>query len=82
MAEYQVLRPIELGGTLYLPSSVVNPPAKARSAANGAVIAVNASGVIELTEAEAKELNLGQIQAIKGEAVSTQRSANSKRKSS
>jgi hypothetical protein len=74
MAKFKVLRAIELDGKLYLPASD-NPPAKARSASNGQIIPVDASGVIELTDAQAKELILGQIQAI-----GTQQSAVSKQK--
>jgi hypothetical protein len=64
MAQYQVLRPIELDGKLYLPKSDADAPAKARSAGNGSIIPVDASGAIELTEAEAKEMTNGQIKAI------------------
>jgi hypothetical protein len=59
-AQYKVLRPIELDGKLYLPESK-DAPVKARSAGNGAIIPVDASGVIELTEAEAKQMVDGQI---------------------
>jgi hypothetical protein len=63
-AQYQVLRPIELDGKLYLPKSDAEAPTKARSAGNGAIITVDASGVIELTEAQAKEMTDGQIKAV------------------
>jgi hypothetical protein len=63
MAKFKVLRPIELGGTLYLPETET-AAAKAKSCGNGADIPVDASGVIELTDEQAAEMRDGQIQAL------------------
>lgn len=64
MAQYEVLRPIEFDGKLYLPKSDAEPPKTAKSAGNGLDIPVDASGVIELDPQVAAELNLGQVKAI------------------
>ncbi len=66
-ARFKVLRAIELDGKLYFlnPNIGVTPPAKAKSACNGADIAVDASGVIELTDQQASEMTLGQIEPIR-----------------
>lgn len=84
MAKYEVLRPIEHNGKLYLPKvdaasgkkilrgSGIDDPAKAGpttiSAAHGGEVPVEASGVIELAEKEALALELGQISPLKGRA--------------
>jgi hypothetical protein len=88
MAQYKVLRPIELNGTLYLPEGAT-PPQKPRSAGNGKDVAVEGGGMIQLSDAQAAEMQLGQIQAIpeketrdKTDAVSAQQSAVSKKKKS
>ena len=52
MPRYQVLRPIEHNGCLYLPDGYQATDA-ARSAGNGRTIPTNTTGVIELTPAEA-----------------------------
>jgi hypothetical protein len=56
MAKYKILRPVEHNRKLYV-------PATAPSAADGTEIEVDASGSIELSDAEASQLTLGQIQA-------------------
>jgi hypothetical protein len=63
MAKFKVLRPIEQAGTLYLPEGA-KAPAKPRSAGSGAEVKVDSSGVIELTDAQAAEMTLGQIAAL------------------
>jgi hypothetical protein len=60
MPKFKVLRPIEHSLRLYVPEGE-SVPDQARSAANGAPIAVDASGSIELSEEEAAPLRLGQI---------------------
>ncbi len=67
MAQYEVLRPIELDRKLYLPKSDADAPAKARSAGDGSIIEVDASGVIELTPQEAKQMTAGQVKEIKAQ---------------
>ncbi len=77
MVQYQVLRPIEYNGKLYLPESAL-PPAPlltkegdkgwlVKSSGNGQDIAVDRSGTIDLPTAIAATLNLGQILAIPAE---------------
>jgi hypothetical protein len=58
MAKYKVLSNIEHNGTLYMPEPPegVTAPEKVKSASHGQDVPVNAGGVIELTEAEAKAL--------------------------
>lgn len=60
MAKYNVLRPVEYDGKLYLPAGE-SPPPTARSASNGRDIPVDASGVIDLTQEQAAEMVLGQV---------------------
>jgi hypothetical protein len=69
MPKFKVLRPIERDGKLYLPDGN-RVPEKAKSACNGQEAAIDASGIIELSNAQAAEMMMGQIQAI-----STQQSA-------
>jgi hypothetical protein len=74
MPTYKVLRTIEHNHVVYLPAEVgavrEPPPAeKLPSGATGALIPVNASGAIELTEAEAAALDPvthGQIPVLDG----------------
>ena len=74
MAQYEVLRPIEVSGKLYVPASS-DVPSTVRSAGNGAEVTVDRGGVIELTPALASQFTLGQIKP-----VNDQQSAPSKRK--
>ncbi len=60
MAKFKVLRPIEHSLRLYVPAGVAAE--KAKSAAHGGDIAVDASGTIELSEAEAALLTRGQVE--------------------
>jgi hypothetical protein len=46
---------------------------QARSMSNGAVIPVDASGVIELTDAEAKEMTAGQVQQIRSQKAESRK---------
>ncbi|MGH9358552.1 MAG: hypothetical protein ACRD22_06580 [Terriglobia bacterium] len=64
MAQYEVLRPIELNGKLYLR---VNDAVleKVKSCGNGRDISVDVGGVIELSESQAAELILGQVEPVK-----------------
>jgi hypothetical protein len=57
MAKYKILRPVEHDRKLYV-------PATAPSAADGTEIEVDASGSIELSDAEASQLTQGQIQPL------------------
>ncbi|MGH9434848.1 MAG: hypothetical protein ACRD06_02475 [Terriglobia bacterium] len=68
MAQYEVLRPIEYNGTLYLPKSGAEAPQKARSAGNGLEIPVDRSGVITLPESVAATFNFGQAVPIPAKA--------------
>jgi hypothetical protein len=52
MPKYEVIQPIEVYGTLYLPENE-NAPRTAKSFSHGREIAVDASGLIELTAEEA-----------------------------
>ncbi len=65
--KYKVLRPIEHDQKLYLPDGA---PAveKARSAGNGQEIPVDASGVIELEERQARLLPEGRVEPSKNSA--------------
>ena len=80
MPKYQVLRPIEHNGKLFLPKvdaasderilsggGIDDALPSATSAAHGGEVPVEASGVIELAEKEALALDLGQIERIKAE---------------
>lgn len=68
MAKYQVLRPIEHNEKLYLPEHS-HIPAAVKSAGNGQVISCDASGAIELNEAEAKVLLQGRIEPSTGSSA-------------
>ncbi|MGH9406343.1 MAG: hypothetical protein ACRD3D_10980 [Terriglobia bacterium] len=67
MAQYEVLRPIEFNGKVYVRASS-DAPLTVRSACNGAEIAVDRGGVIELPANLAADLTLGQIAQIKPKA--------------
>jgi hypothetical protein len=76
--QFKVLRRIELDGKLYLPVGAsaqagVPAPAKARSMSNGAIIPVDASGVIELTDAEAAQMTAGQVQQIRSQRAESRK---------
>jgi hypothetical protein len=60
MAKFKVLRPIEHSLRLYVPAGAAAE--KTKSAAHGGEIAVDASGTIELSEAEAALLTRGQVE--------------------
>lgn len=60
MAKFNVLRPIEYNGKLYLKQSS-EVPKFVKSAGNGSDIPVDASGVIDLTEEQAAQFTLGQV---------------------
>ena len=70
MPKYRVLRAIEHNLKLYLPEDP-NPdprnpkPDKIASSGHGLDIPVDASGVIDLTEAEAAPMVHGQIEAVR-----------------
>ena len=66
MAKFKVLRPIEVGGILYVPDPDigVTPAAKAKSCANGADVPVDSTGVIDLTNEQAAQMRDGQIAAL------------------
>ena len=55
MPKYEVVQPIETGGKLYIPESG-NAPKTVKSFSHGKDIPVDASGLIELSEDEAKAL--------------------------
>jgi hypothetical protein len=61
MAKYKVLRPIEHSGRHYVPADHPNPPEKIFSGGNGAEIAVDRSGWIDLDDKEAAALVGGQV---------------------
>ncbi|HLW80048.1 MAG TPA: hypothetical protein VKU44_10670 [Terriglobia bacterium] len=63
MPKFKVLRPIEHSQRLYVPAAAVAPE-KIKSAAHGGDIEVDATGEIELTDAEAAPLNRGQVERI------------------
>lgn len=63
MPKYKIARPIEHNQTLYLPETNA-APANAKSASHGMVIPVDASGTIELDEAQASSFRHGQIAAL------------------
>ena len=65
MAKYQVLSPIEKTNVLYVTKGAATS-AQAPSAGHGKLIAVDASGEIELSDAEAAGLMLGQIPLYQG----------------
>jgi hypothetical protein len=65
MPKYKVLRPIEHNLKLYLPEGTENPPEKKPSSGHGLDIPVDASGVIDLTEADAAPMTHGQIEPVK-----------------
>jgi hypothetical protein len=60
MPKYKVVKPIEHNQTLYLPETS-DAPASAKSVSNGMDIPVDASGTVELDEAQASSLRDGQI---------------------
>ncbi len=66
MAQFKVLRPIEFDGKLYLSEGSTKParPGGVRSAGNGVKIAVDTSGVIDLSPEAAAQMTLGQVQPI------------------
>ncbi len=64
MSKFKVLRPIEHDGKLYLPETE-SAPGKVKSAGHGQDIPVDLGGAIELTEKQAAELTLGQVEEIK-----------------
>jgi hypothetical protein len=71
MPKYQVLHPIEKSNVLYLPKAADRPaqeevPRQAPSACHGKLIPVDASGAIDLTEAEASILTHGQVPLFQG----------------
>lgn len=71
MAKYQVLRPIEYEGKLYLPagidvtewpcSRVLGPDGTCKSLGNGEPIQVDSGGLIDLPDGIAAQMTLGQI---------------------
>lgn len=63
MTKFKVLRPIEHSLCLYLPAGT-GAAEKAKSAAHGGDIPVDASGTIELSDAEATVLTRGQVEPI------------------
>jgi hypothetical protein len=69
MPKFKVLRPIELDGKLYV-SGGDKAPETAKSACNGQVVAIDASGVIELTDGQAAEMVMGQVEQVKSTAKS------------
>ncbi len=72
MPKYQVLRPIEHNGKLYLPK-VDDALPKAMSSSHGGEVPVEASGAVELAEKEALALDLGQIPLDGGKPLSIPR---------
>lgn len=64
MAQYDVLRPIEYNGKLYVPTSD-DAPAVTKSAGNGGNIPVDRSGTIDLPDGAASQFALGQIALVK-----------------
>jgi hypothetical protein len=62
MPKYKVLRPIEYNQKLYVPSTAL-------SAGSGAEIQVDASGVIQLSDQEASQFALGQIEPARDETA-------------
>jgi len=80
MAQFKVLRPIEHNGKVFLPEAS-RAPASSKSAGNGQDIPVDAGGVIELSERQAAELKLGQIEAIKVKVTGEKEQGAGKRKS-
>ena len=81
MARFKVLRAIEHSLCLYLPEAA-GAPERAKSAAHGGAIAVNASGAIELSDEEAAALNRGQVGPLGPPAEEPVKSAKSKAKKS
>ncbi len=69
MAKYEVLRPIEHNGKLYLPKVDAALPTST-SSSHGGEVPVEASGVVELAEKEALALDLGQIPFDSGKPLS------------
>ncbi len=70
MPKYKVLRPIEHNGKVYLPQSAesgVRGPETAIGGGHGKPVPVDSTGVIELTEAEAVPLDLGQIEKVESQ---------------
>ena len=67
MAKFKVLRQIEHSLRLYLPAGTATT-GKAKSAAHGGDIDVDATGEIELSEAEAVIFNRGQVERISSAA--------------
>lgn len=67
MAQFEVLRPIEYNGKLYVPASD-GTPAVVRSAGNGSDIPVDRSGVINLPDGAVRQFELGQITPVKEKA--------------
>lgn len=71
--KYKILRPVEHNLKLYFPEGATAPD-KAKSAGNAQEIAVDASGVLELSDAEAAQMREGQIEPVKSKPrVETQR---------
>lgn len=66
---YEVLRVIEYNGKLYVPAPSEGP-VSVRSAGNGSEIPVDRTGVIELTDQQAKQMTLDQVAPIKAKADS------------
>jgi hypothetical protein len=68
MAKYKVVRPIEHNHTLYLPGGEATT-GKAKSSSHGDAIAVDNSGIIELTAQEAAQFTGGQIEPLAKEGT-------------
>lgn len=80
MPRFKVLRPIEHSLCLYLPADAAVPE-KAKSAAHGGDIPVDASGTIDLSDAEATVLTRGQVEPISPAAEEPAKGRNVKGKS-
>jgi hypothetical protein len=65
MPQYQVLQEIEHNGTIYIPKRT-NPPKTLPGAGHPGMRPVEASGKIELTEAEAAPMTQGQLPLYNG----------------
>jgi len=79
MSKFKVLRPIEHSLCLYLPAGAAVSE-KAKSAAHGGDIPVDASGTIELSDQGAAVLTRGQVERIEPPAEEQTKGRNAKGK--
>lgn len=79
MAKFKVLRPVEYSGKLYLPEAA-RDHLISRSAGNGQEVLADTTGVIELSQSQAANFTLGQIELITAKVIGDQEQGTAKKK--